>query len=111
MSVAFKNVVGSRRAAWRVIALIERKETKKNATQNAEKAKNYKKIIEKELTDKCRKIIDLLNDYLLVYCKSTEGQVFFHKMKADYYRYIAEYSQGDTQEKASATALEAYENA
>lgn len=42
LSVAFKNVVGTRRAAWRVISLIERKENKKGATQNAQKAKNYK---------------------------------------------------------------------
>ena len=33
LSVAFKNVVGTRRAAWRVISLIERKETKKGAVQ------------------------------------------------------------------------------
>lgn len=50
LSVAFKNVVGTRRAAWRVITMIERKENKKGATQNAEKAKNYKQMIEKELT-------------------------------------------------------------
>ena len=31
LSVAFKNVVGTRRAAWRVISLIERKENKKGA--------------------------------------------------------------------------------
>ena len=42
LSVAFKNVVGTRRAAWRVISLIERKENKKGATQNAEKARIYK---------------------------------------------------------------------
>ena len=30
ISVAFKNVTGTRRAAWRVISLIERKENKKN---------------------------------------------------------------------------------
>ena len=53
----------------------------------------------------------MLNDFLLGNCKSTEGQVFFQKMKADYYRYIAEYSQGDTQDKAAATALESYETA
>jgi len=42
LSVAFKNVVGTRRAAWRVISLIERKENKKGSVTNAEKAKNYK---------------------------------------------------------------------
>ena len=42
LSVAFKNVVGTRRASWRVISLIERKETKKGSTANAEKARDYK---------------------------------------------------------------------
>ena len=65
LSVAFKNVVGTRRAAWRVISLIERKENKKGATQNAAKAKTYKNIIERELTQVCQNILDLLNDYLL----------------------------------------------
>ena len=53
LSVAFKNVVGTRRASWRVISLIERKETKKGATANAEKACAYKTIIEEELTGIC----------------------------------------------------------
>lgn len=42
LSVAFKNVVGTRRAAWRVISLIERKEKNKGVKENSEKAKNYK---------------------------------------------------------------------
>lgn len=42
LSVAFKNVVGTRRAAWRVISLIERKENKKGSVTNAQKALNYK---------------------------------------------------------------------
>ena len=42
LSVAFKNVVGTRRAAWRVISLIERKENKKGAAANVEKARKYK---------------------------------------------------------------------
>lgn len=95
LSVAFKNVVGTRRAAWRVITLIERKENKKGATQNAEKAKNYKQMIEKELTQVCQNILDLLNDHLLPKSKSQEGQVFLQKMKGDYYRYIAEYASGE----------------
>jgi len=37
--VAFKNVVGTRRAAWRVISLIERKEDKKKNHANSNKAK------------------------------------------------------------------------
>lgn len=111
LSVAFKNVVGTRRAAWRVITLIERKENKKGTKQNAEKAKNYKQMIEKELTEVCQKILDLLNDYLLPNCESNEGSVFLLKMKGDYYRYIAEYASGEQKDMAAVQAENSYQQA
>ena len=46
LSVAFKNVVGTRRAAWRVLTSIERKENSKSNAQNVEKVKKYKSIVE-----------------------------------------------------------------
>jgi 14-3-3 protein epsilon len=42
LSVAFKNVVGTRRAAWRVLSSIEKKENNKGNTANVEKVKHYK---------------------------------------------------------------------
>ena len=39
LSVAFKNVVGTRRAAWRVLSSIEKKENNKGNTSNVEKVK------------------------------------------------------------------------
>merc|ERR1712150_429981 len=42
---------------------------------------------------------------------SGESKVFYQKMKADYYRYIAEFSEGDAKEKASESARQAYEEA
>jgi 14-3-3 protein epsilon len=104
LSVAFKNVVGTRRAAWRVISLIERKENKKGSVTNAEKAKTYKLIIEKELTDKCRKILQLVEGDLIPKVKSEEGKVFLYKMQGDYYRYIAEYQSGEEKNKAAQKA-------
>ena len=111
LSVAFKNVVGTRRAAWRVISLIERKEQKKGAQANVEKAKTYKLIIEKELTDKCRKILRLIEDNLLSQTQGKEGQVFLQKMIGDYYRYIAEYQSGQEKEVAANKAEQAYNKA
>ena len=43
-------------------------------------------MIEKELTQVCENILDLLNNHLLHKSKSEEGQVFLQKMKGDYYR-------------------------
>lgn len=111
LSVAFKNVVGTRRAAWRVISLIERKENKKGAVQNGDKAKNYKQMIEKELTDVCQNILNLIIKDLQPKAKSDEGKVFLFKMKGDYYRYIAEYASGNQKNDAAQQAQQSYEEA
>jgi 14-3-3 protein epsilon len=108
LSVAFKNVVGTRRAAWRVISLIERKENKKGSTANADKAKRYKQDIEEELTGFCHRILTLVNKDLIPKCKSDEGKVFLFKMKGDYYRYIAEYASGGDKTEAAKDAENAY---
>ena len=54
LSVAYKNVVGARRSAWRVVSSIDDK--------NSNEAKGvlieeYKKEIEKELTDICNEVL------------------------------------------------------
>merc|ERR1712032_567438 len=40
-----------------------------------------------------------------------ESKVFYQKMKADYYRYIAEFREGDDKTKAAENARKAYEDA
>merc|ERR1712176_1594470 len=40
-----------------------------------------------------------------------ESKVFYQKMKADYYRYIAEFTEGDAKSKAAENARQAYEEA
>merc|ERR1712043_24924 len=42
---------------------------------------------------------------------SGESKVFYQKMKADYYRYIAEFSEGDAKSKAAESARVAYDEA
>ena len=101
LSVAFKNVVGTRRAAWRVLSSIQKKENNKGNADNVNKVKQYKQNIERELTDICKDILDLLSDFLIPQCKNNDTKVFFYKMKADYHRYIAEYSSGDSKNAAA----------
>lgn len=101
LSVAFKNIIGTRRAAWRVLNSIEKKEKNKGNNDNVNKVRNYKATIEKEMTDICSDILDLLTEYLIPNAQAGEGKVFFYKMKADYYRYIAEYSTGDKKNQAA----------
>ena len=111
LSVAFKNVVGTRRAAWRVLSSIEKKENNKGNTSNVEKVKTYKTHIEEELTKVCQDILVLLEQHLVPGTQSEEAQVFFHKMKGDYYRYIAEYATAEKRNSAAQKALQAYQQA
>jgi len=75
------------------------------------KQKHTGKKIELELTDICDDILKLLNDYLIPSAKQPESKVFYHKMKGDYHRYLAEFSVEDKRKKASDNSLEAYKKA
>merc|ERR1719222_115887 len=56
LSVAYKNVVGARRASLRIITSIEQKENAKNSS-NAELVKGYKVKVSKELDTICNDIL------------------------------------------------------
>ena len=51
----------------------------------------YRKKIEDELTTICREVLELLDNFLLKQSQHAEGNVFFWKMKGDYYRYLGEF--------------------
>merc|ERR1711953_1539585 len=67
--------------------------------------------VEKELQKICDTILELLDKKLIPKTPSGESKVFYVKMKADYYRYIAEFTTGDTKNKASQDAKAAYAEA
>lgn len=89
LSVAYKNVVGSRRASWRTI------QNEASAPDSDEKAlmEKYRKEIEEELDHICGEVLSLLTDHLIpqVKDKKDESEVFYLKMAGDYYRYLAEF--------------------
>merc|ERR1712232_989648 len=111
LSVAYKNAVGSRRAAWRIITSVEQKEKSKGNEEQAKHAKEYCGKVEKELQKICDTILGLLDGNLIGKASTGESKVFYQKMKADYYRYIAEFSSGDAKSKAAENARAAYEEA
>merc|ERR1711879_599649 len=111
LSVAYKNAVGSRRAAWRIITSVAQKETSKGNEENAKFAKEYCGKVEGELDKICNTILTLLDGKLITTASNGESKVFYQKMKADYYRYIAEFKKGDAQSKAAESARAAYQEA
>jgi len=111
LSVAYKNAVGSRRAAWRIISSVEQKEKSKGNEQNAGFAREYCTKVEGELQKICDTILGLLDVNLIPKSGDGESKVFFQKMKADYWRYIAEFTNGDAKTKAANSAEAAYAEA
>merc|ERR1712032_214078 len=106
-----KNAVGSRRAAWRIISSVEQKEKNKGNTEQSAYALEYRGTVEKELEKICSDILDLLSQNLIDKAVNDESKVFYHKMKADYYRYIAEYKEDPEKKNAAENARKAYEDA
>jgi len=111
LSVAYKNVVGSRRASWRIISSIEAKEKSKDNAGHVAQIRSYLEKVEKELEDICVDVLGVLDNHLIKCAQNAESKVFYNKMKGDYYRYLAEFS-GEGKKKELATkGQEAYQAA
>jgi 14-3-3 protein epsilon len=111
LSVAYKNVVGARRASWRIISSIEQKEENKGNETHVKRIKEYRNKVEKELSQICNDILDVIDGHLIPASTSGESKVFYYKMKGDYHRYLAEFAAGDSRKDEAEKALTAYKGA
>lgn len=97
LSVAYKNVIGARRASWRTFT---------------ESYDEYKRQVEAELSSICQDVLDLLENFLLKngdFSSNKEAEVFYLKMTGDYYRYLAEPG-GEDETKAEDPKRKAYQS-
>jgi 14-3-3 protein epsilon len=106
LSVAYKNVIGARRASWRVVTSIEQK-----GSDKIEIIKDYKAKIEAELVDICNDILGVIEESLIPNSTAEEAKVFYYKMKGDYHRYLSEFQIGDVRKESAGAALDAYQAA
>ncbi|CDF33426.1 14-3-3 protein [Chondrus crispus] len=111
LSVAYKNVIGARRASWRIISSIEQKEENRRNDKHVKITKEYRSLIEEELNSICRDILEILDKNLIVSAQSGESKVFYYKMKGDYHRYLAEFSDENDRKDAAQLSLDAYKKA
>lgn len=107
LSVAYKNVIGSRRASWRVVTSIEQK----GDPDRMNIISDYKSTIESELVTICNDILTIIEESLIPNSNSEEAKVFYYKMKGDYHRYCSEFQVGDVRKESASGALEAYQAA
>ena len=108
LSVAFKNLISSKRTAWRTISAIEQNPKYAKFTESLAA---YKRKIEEALYKDCENIIHIIQSKVLTKAGEAEAKAFFVKMVGDYYRYIAETAQGEKLEQVKREALKAYQEA
>ncbi|RZC49333.1 hypothetical protein C5167_017762 [Papaver somniferum] len=111
LSVAYKNVIGARRASWRIISSIEQKEESRGNEENVLTIRDYRSKIETELSGICDGILKLLDTRLIPSASSGDSKVFYLKMKGDYHRYLAEFKTGTERKEAAESTLSAYKSA
>ncbi|KAI5076426.1 hypothetical protein GOP47_0008491 [Adiantum capillus-veneris] len=111
LSVAYKNVIGARRASWRIVSSIEQKEEAKGNEEHVACIKEYRSKIEAELSKICENILSLLDSHLIPTANASESKVFYLKMKGDYHRYLAEFKTGAERKEAAENTLMAYKSA
>ncbi|XP_013799454.2 14-3-3 protein sigma [Apteryx mantelli] len=109
LSVAYKNVVGCQRSAWRVISSIEHKT--EEGDDKAQLVNEYREKVEGELKGVCNVVLGLLDKYLVKKAGDAESKVFYLKMKGDYFRYLAEVATGDDRKETIDSAQKAYQEA
>ena len=108
LSIAYKNTISLDRQAIRTLLAYESKESKKAESPYLEYIKEYKNKVQKELEGLCNKINTTIDQNLLPKAETDEAKVFYHKMKGDYDRYIAENVNGELKKKYADLGLQAY---
>ncbi|WVY99599.1 hypothetical protein V8G54_025669 [Vigna mungo] len=109
LSVGYKNVIGARRASWRILSSIEQKEETKGNELNAKRIKEYRQKVELELSNICNDVMRVIDEHLIPSAAAGESTVFYYKMKGDYYRYLAEFKTGNEKKEAADQSMKAYE--
>jgi 14-3-3 protein epsilon len=80
LSVGYKNVIGSRRASWRILSSIEQKEEAKGNEAHVNRINDYRRKVETELTGICNDIMAVIDGHLIPSATAGESSVFYYKM-------------------------------
>jgi 14-3-3 protein epsilon len=80
LSVGYKNVIGARRASWRIMSSIEQKEESKGNDKNVRRIKDYRHKVEEELSKICSDILSIIDQHLVPSSSTGESTVFYYKM-------------------------------
>jgi 14-3-3 protein epsilon len=110
-SNAFKNLLILKRNSLRYLDSIIKKEKKGKGSKNVLHLEEIISKVEDELFTLVNTMLEVLDELLLPNSKKPEAQVFYMKLKGDYFRYKAEFTKDDEKEVSIDMAEQAYNEA
>jgi 14-3-3 protein epsilon len=111
LSAGYKNIITSKRYSWRYLFnQIKKEEKNKNnlATMYINEIKNK---VEEEIKKICKDIFSLLDNHLIPSTEDPEFKVYFLKLKADYFRYLCEFTKDEEFDSSLLGAEKSYKEA
>ncbi|KAL3115046.1 hypothetical protein niasHT_016147 [Heterodera trifolii] len=90
LSTAYKGAMASRRSSWRGLVSIEERTGASLSDAQQQVLENYREKVQNELVNTCQELLTCIDEVLFPKASDVEQKVFYLKMKADYYRYMAE---------------------
>ncbi|KAF8820501.1 hypothetical protein IE077_000475 [Cardiosporidium cionae] len=111
LASAYRYAVGSRRSSLRGLSHHKaslKKSNEAEKTQLSNYMKKYKLKIQEETQKLCQNILEMIDSVLLNKSTSPDCNVFYKKMKGDYYRYKSEVTESNQRAHLQKLAEAAY---
>jgi len=108
LSIAFKNLTAQLRNQWRIIDTLEKRAAARSTPHQVALMHLQKERIRRDLDSTCMEIVELLEKFLIPSANPGEEKVFYSKMRGDYYRYLAEFTKDQPDDKNASSSLDAY---
>ena len=106
-SFVFQKLARNLRTSWHNICIIEKNTYNNNYKPNL--VKEYRQVIEQNLVSLCNEALSLIEKLLVSKRNDCETDIFYYKMKGDYYRYISEVVTGEKFCISAAEAQKCYQ--
>lgn len=111
LAAGYKNIIGSKRFSWRYLYNQYKKEERIKNSLAASYVNEIKIKVENEIRAICKELTNLIDNYLLQSSDDPEYKVYFLKLKADYYRYLCEFTKDEEFDISLSSAEKFYKEA
>ena len=108
--IGYKNNISNKRNSFQILLNLLSKEDPKQANKVNEISKIKEKVLS-ELKPILQEGLSILDGYLIPNAEDNESKILYMKLKADFYRYRCEFSEGEEFEEAANNSRKLYKEA